>query len=172
VTNVVPSSMTLAIHAFRDLDLLSEIRQRLSSISQPGTLPKLDAKKIEKEPLLLSLYAETLRFGVQIHVPRNSPHREIAIGNTIIPRNKLILVNTWLAHTDESVWNTKNNTFPLTSFWPQRFLVDPDDPSSGPIKFNHREKIMDSNKRSQGVHYSTDGLEGAWIPFGGKLIIL
>lgn len=161
VTNVVPSSMTLALHAFGDQELLAEIKKRILN------RPKVDYKLLEKDPLLLSMYAETLRFGVQIHIPRCSPHRPLTVGNSFIPRNKLILVDTWLAHTDESSWNTRDLRFPLENFWPQRFLVDPKDTQSGPVNPSNSHKHPISNK-SKDIYYSTDGLEGAWIPYGGK----
>lgn len=169
VTNVVPSSMTLALHISRDALTRSKIRQGLDGAIQPGRRLKFDLKKLEKQPLLLSMYAETLRFGVQIHIPRTAPHRNLSIGSMLIPQDKLILINTWLAHTDESVWNTKGNTFPLGKFWAQRFLTDPKDPFSGPTKkrFQTHERTNTEVENVEGPHFSTEGLEGAWIPYGG-----
>ena len=168
VTNVVPSSMTLALHVLRDTSLLSEIRQCVADTVEPSSRSKIDWKKLEKKPLLLSMYAETLRFGVQIHIPRSAPHRELGIGDMIIPRKKLILVSTWLAHTDEAVWNTKEDTFPLDKFWAERFLVDPKDPSSGPTK-GKSGTCHKVSEGATGVYFSTEGLEGAWIPYGGRV---
>ena len=161
--------MTLTSHIVRDALLCSEVRRGLADTIVPGALLKFDLKKLEKQPLLLSLYAETLRFGVQIHVPRTSPHRDLSFGNMLIPQNKLILVNTWLAHTDEDVWNTKDGAFPLESFWAQRFLIDPKDPSSGPTKERLQTQAMIENSvnGARDPYFSTEGLEGAWIPYGG-----
>lgn len=166
VTNVVPSSMTLTLQIFREAEILSQIRQGLAESVEPGTRVRFDWKKLERNPLLLSMYAETLRFGVQIHIPRTSPHRQYSIGNLFVPKNKLMLISTWLAHTDVTVWNTKQDNFPLSDFWAQRFLVDPKDPSSGPTK-----RRLPSYQRTEanGVHFSTAGLEGAWIPYGGMM---
>ena len=172
MTNVVPSSMTLALHLFRDKEILSDIRRcSQGSIDRKGHI-RFDLKKLEKQPLLLSMYAETLRFGVQIHVPRSSPLRDIDIGHTLIPGNKLILMNTWLAHTDEAVWNTKGGAHPLHKFWAQRFLIDARDPASGPCKEspdNATKPETDPNKAAERLRYSNEGLEGAWIPFGGEV---
>jgi Cytochrome P450 len=161
--------MTLALHTFRHASLLSEARQCLADTMKPGACSKFDWGKLEKKPLLLSMYAETLRFGVQIHIPRSASHRELSIGNMLIPKNQFILVNTWLAHTDEAIWNTKEDAFPLNSFWAQRFLIDPEDASSGPTKkklWSH-EKAQTGEKNTGDVHFSMGGLEGAWIPYGG-----
>lgn len=171
MTNVVPSSFTLALHIFRDKSLLSMIRHSLADAIKPGARIKFELKMLEKQPLLLSMYAETLRFGVQIHVPRCSPHQNLAIGKIHIPGNKLILMSTWLAHTDEEVWNTKEGNFPLATFWPQRFLIDPKDPLSGPTKAKRVAYTTTPIGKTvnEEARYSTEGLEGAWIPYGGKV---
>lgn len=173
MTNVVPSSLTLALHIFRDESLLSTIRQSLAEAIEPGARIQFELKMLEKQPLLLSMYAETLRFGVQIHVPRCSPHQDLTIGKIRIPGNKLILMSTWLAHTDEEVWNTKGGNFPLGTFWARRFLIDPKDPLSGPTKTKRVVCTTTAieNRVNEEPRYSTEGLEGAWIPYGGKFFI-
>ena len=173
MTNVVPSSFTLALHLFQDASLLSTIRQSLADAIEPGARIKFNLKILEKQPLLLSMYAETLRFGVQIHIPRCSPHQDLTIGKIRIPENKLILMSTWLAHTDEEVWNTKEGSFPLGTFWAQRFLIDPKDALSGPTKTKRVAcTTTPIGKRvNETPNYSTEGLEGAWIPYGGKVSI-
>ncbi|KAL8847243.1 MAG: hypothetical protein Q9221_007699 [Calogaya cf. arnoldii] len=169
VTNVVPSSMTMIMHVVRDTALCSAIRRDLLDSIEPGPRLMFDCKKLEKQPLLLSTYAETLRFGVEIHVPRATPHKNLSIGKMLVPRDSLTIVNTWLAHNDPTVWNTKKDAFPLDSFWAQRFLVDPTDPSSGPLVEQDRRQDTDKTafEERKEVRFSKDGLEGSWIPFGG-----
>lgn len=166
VTNVVPSSMTLILHLLRDESLLSDIRR----ICEADVLQRIDLKALESHPLLLSMYAETLRFGVQIHIPRESPHSDLKIGTKLIPKGKMMLMNTWLAHTDEELWNTKRGTRPLDQFWPHRFLIDLKDPSSGPTKrpIEAHADIGNRDEKHGDPSFSTHGLEGAWIPFGGR----
>ena len=138
--------------------------------TKSSTCHKIDLRALERQDLLLSMYAETLRFGVQIHVPRTASHRDLSINNVIVPKNKLILINTWLAHTNEAVWNTRKNAFPLSDFWGRRFLKDPKDHSSGPTRMNSRTQNRkdDQNEVSEHPYFSVEGLEGAWIPFGGE----
>ena len=169
VTNVVPSSMALTAQIFSDTSACSEIRRGLEVSMETGATLIFPATELENQPLLQSMYAETLRLGIQIHVPRNAPHQNIHIGDKIAPKQKLILVNTWLAHTDEAVWNTKKGTFPLTRFWARRFLIDPKDPSSGPTRTPHQERESPETRDSGSgeSYFSTEGLEGAWIPYGG-----
>ncbi|KAK8093351.1 hypothetical protein PG997_000036 [Apiospora hydei] len=159
ISNVVPSTTTLAIQIFSDSSLLSSLRGSVSHLS-----PDLRPKELETIPLLLSAYAETMRFGVHIHVPRNAPHHNLQIQGVTIPRDKLIFVNTYLAHNDQVVWDTQSGRKPLNQFCADRFLVDPSDPSSGPTK----KKPAATSENAEGEpQYSLEGLEGAWIPFGG-----
>lgn len=170
--------MTLCTQMYRDPSVLEEIRASVHDAIEPEPEPgtthlKFDIKALEKIPLLLSLYAETLRFGVQIHIPRCSPHEDLHVGGKAIPQDKLVLVNTWVAHTDEEVWNTRDGEFPLDRFWARRFLVDPDDDRSGPVKRQQRHEttssiIAGTKTDSRGrVEFSIDGLDGVWIPYGG-----
>jgi hypothetical protein len=140
------------METFQDLELLAEIRQRLESI--PSGKHRHDVRMLEKEPLLQSLYAETLRFGVQIHIPRCAPHHDIQIGHLRIPKGKLILINTLVAHNDESVWNTEGVEQPLQNF-------------SGDGTHDSSIGKKDGNIRPR-EEFSVQGLEGSWIPFGGE----
>ncbi|KAH8652809.1 cytochrome P450 [Tricladium varicosporioides] len=168
VTNIIPSTTTIAHHVFRDKNLLSEIRIIASTSIRSNNPTCFDFRSLEKSPLLMSIYAESVRFGIQINVPRVSPYADVVVGNYFIPRNKLILINTWHAHTDESIWNTQNGKHPLENYWARRFVVDPKDNTSGPTRNSWLGKKSDLNvKGSDGTYFSLDGLDGAWIPYGG-----
>ncbi|KAI1371821.1 cytochrome P450 [Hypoxylon crocopeplum] len=97
-----------AIHIFRSPPLLSSLRDALSHHS-----PSPSIKELESVPLLISTYAETLRFVIHIHVP---------------------------------------------------FLVDPMDQSSGPTR---KKKVASTEETKRNAYFSSDGLEGAWIQYGG-----
>ncbi|KAI9706642.1 MAG: hypothetical protein M1836_003651 [Candelina mexicana] len=169
VTNVVPSAMALLIHTLGDPSVFLEVQQAVARATESRSQLRFDMKKLEQEPLLLSLYAETLRYGVQIYIPRHSPHQAVTIGDRTIPSDKVLIFNTWLAHTDKAVWNTKSGTYPVEKFWARRFIIDPKDPSSGPCQDQYKIKsdpAFDADNSSQ-IRYSTEGLQGAWIPYGG-----
>lgn len=160
----MPSSVILVIHTFRDLELLAQTRQRLKQM--PPGKHQFEIKALEKEHLLQSMYAETLRFGVQIHIPRCAPHHNVKLGSSSIPNGKLILINTSVAHNDESIWNTEGMKFPLQMFWAGRFLT---------CSWNDCTQDNSSNRRrgendQRGTeNFSVQGLEGSWIPFGGEM---
>jgi len=82
----------------------------------------------------------------------------------LIPQNKLILVNTWLAHTNEVVWNTKNGAFPLDILWAQRFLIDPNDRSSGPTK-----KRLQTQAKAES--YAKSAKDPYFSTYGGKIFV-
>ncbi|KAF2470377.1 cytochrome P450 [Lindgomyces ingoldianus] len=161
VTNVVPSTLTMAVHTFSDPQILLEVRKALEEQSCHATSLNMDY--LEKIPILLSLYAETLRFGVQIHIPRDAPHHDVQVGNTTLPQTSIIFLNTWLAHSDDNIWNTQNGRHPLNTFWPYRFLVYPSDSSSGPCKTASKETPQMNETEAK---FSAEGLQGSWIPYG------
>ena len=134
VTNVVPSSMALLLRIISDSSVLAEVQQEVAKAIMSSSQVTFEMKQLEQQPLLMSLYAETLRYGVQIHIPRDIPHQSLNIGGQTIPSKSILFVNTWLAHTDSAIWNTKDGAYPVDEFWPRRFIVDPKDPSSGPCK--------------------------------------
>ena len=170
VTNVIPSAMALLIHTISNASILEEVRQEVARTSESKSQSGFKMKELEQQPLLLSLYAETLRYGVQIYIPRHIPHQALDIGDRTIPSNKVFIFNTWLAHTDKAIWNTKNGTYPTEEFWARRFIIDPKDPSSGPCRSQRKADTDPASgvEDTDRVRYSTDGLEGAWIPFGGR----
>ncbi len=85
---------------------------------------------------------------------------------------------------DEAFWNTRGGQHPVKEFWAERFLIWPGDAGSGPV----REEVVDYKRPTTGVvdtvgsegwagemgreekgepFFSVQGLEGAWIPYGG-----
>lgn len=165
VTNIVPSTTIIAHHIFRDPDLLSEVRKITKTAIQNNGAKYHDYRMLEKSPLLIFMYAESVQFGIQIDIPKISPYTDVIAGGYLIPKNSVILINTRAAHTDESIWNTRNGLFPVESFWPRRFIVHPSDDMSGPTKTKHFTKRH--GKVPDGTHFSLEGLEGAWLPYGG-----
>ena len=95
--------MALLIHTLSDPSLLAEVRQEVAQVTEPNLPLKFRIKQLEQQPLLLAVYAETLRHGVQIHIPRHIPHDSLYIGHCTIPRGQLLFVDTWLAHMDQTV---------------------------------------------------------------------
>jgi len=79
---------------------------------------------------------------------------------------------------DEEVWNTgtDKDPHPLEDFWSDRFLIYPNNPSSGPLKKHTQPQAKNSLNTTatpiaQETHgppkFSLEGLSGAWVPYGG-----
>lgn len=101
---------------------------------------------------------------------------DFRLGEYKLTPGRVILGSIYFAHRDESIWNTGRTLengrpeYPIDSFWAERFLEYPDDPFSGPSKKN-----IDGMPRNDIVHldnearFTLDGLNGAYIPFGGGM---
>ena len=161
--------MMTTLHIFRDNDLLVRLRSSVADAMTSRADVSFNLDKLMKDALLASVYAETLRLYVQVYVTRCSPHNDVKVNNWVLPQNKVCMISSYVAHMDENVWNTRDGAYPLDTFWAERFLLDPNDPSSGPLK----ESACGTARRSKlplsdGKIFSMDGLEGSWIPYGGK----
>lgn len=161
-----------ALHIFRNPALTTRMRFLLLSsgtVSPTTLLPDLTTLLHSTPPLLSSVYAETLRLHLQAYVTRSSPHADVIVGGWTLPRDKVCMVNTYAAHMDEGTWNTRGGRYPVGRFWEERFLVYPGDPGSGPLLRDGGGKQPDlvEEKDKGEPTFSLEGLEGAWIPYGG-----
>lgn len=108
------------------------------------------------------------------------PERQnLKINGWIFPKDKVVLVSSTPAHLDDNAWNCgPHDSQPLTKFWPERFLIYPNDPHSGPQKKN-MTLTKESKPNSSPVRnppnlelepepeFSTASMQGSWIPYGG-----
>jgi hypothetical protein len=159
------------IHIFRSPSLLSSVRDTLSDSAAIGPSNSLAiVEALQKIPLLNSVYAETLRMYSQAYITRCSPHNDIPLGRWTLPRNEVTMVSTYTAHHNEEYWNTKEGQYPVGKFWAERFLIDSNDPTSGPLRtdidMSFRKPIKRLDPKSEPI-FSTQGLDGIWIPYGG-----
>lgn len=144
----------------------------------------MDIDALCSQPFLQSVYAETLRLYTSLFSLRSTTHEAFKLGEWRIPKDKLIAVDSRVAHMDKSFWNTGNSNscdedegpHPLSQFWAERFLEYADDPTSGPLrckKFRQRDlsaaSFPDSSGDRPSRRFTMDGLSGAWLPFGGGL---
>ena len=134
-------------------------------------------------PLLNSAWRETLRIrqlGPVARVPRK-PNYLLSGKWSILPRTPILAVS-WLAGRDETFWNTGGilpngrQEHPIETFWAERFLIYPDDVTSGPIRKpdTYMTRAMTGVKSKQRspeddktAKLSTAGLQGHFFPFGG-----
>nr|POE75103.1 cholesterol 7-alpha-monooxygenase [Quercus suber] len=133
VSNPVRSSMMALVHIFSDPALLNRLRAslnqgRTSEIEQPYHHSLVD------NPLLMSIYCETLRLYVKTYVMASNQRSDALVGRWHVLRKCFTLVNSSVSHMDSEVWNTKDGMHPLHAFWADRFIIYPLDESSGPVR--------------------------------------
>ncbi|KAI9876361.1 MAG: hypothetical protein M1830_006662 [Pleopsidium flavum] len=182
-TNAILSTFWSNLELFRDPALLSRVRHELKASldSSPQANLRFDIEKLVKQPLLQSVYAETLRLRVHVYTTRCPERKNLEIKGWSFPRNKIVLVSSTPAHMDENAWNTgRDGSQSLDRFWAERFLVYPDDPYSGPQKKTfasspHTEnsapaaatKAEEEKRNNNEPQFSLHGMIGSWIPYGG-----
>ncbi|ERF75805.1 hypothetical protein EPUS_01635 [Endocarpon pusillum Z07020] len=144
---------------------------------QPRTNTKVsehpDDKVLANNPLLVSIYCETLRVYVKSYFLTSNQHADIPVGQWRIPKERIVFVNSGISHMDDHFWNTQNGRHPVDSNWGERFIVDPSDPFSGPVRPEVMHEVGSEKKKSEASEndkpfVSMNGLEGSWIPYGGE----
>lgn len=165
--------MWSALEIFKDPTLLSRTRAELEQSCSPTVIQdaQYHSHILVSLPLLQSIYAETLRLRIRAYAPRYTDRSKLQINGWTFPRKSVILVSTETAHMDTNVWNTKDGERPIDVFWADRFLVYPDDPSSGPVKNKATKEESSSSSlepnNDTGPKFSLAGTNGVWIPYGG-----
>lgn len=175
--NIIPCAFWTALELYRDPRTLAEARTSatrcMSAPVSDALSPLPSIPDLTKDPLLQSVFAEALRLRTHAYITRYFSHKSVVVGKEwLIPQKKICLLSTMPAHHDETIWNTYNGRFPLETFWARRFIIDPEDPMSGPIKPEARSQTRRSRADSvtgEGTQltFSTEGLSASWIPFGG-----
>ncbi|KAI0879525.1 cytochrome P450 [Hypoxylon argillaceum] len=143
--NTPPTLFWYFFEALKDTSLFARMtREVVACCSSDGTIsiPALAA-----QPLLESAYAEVLRLRVSIVMTRTVEYGDLNFSGYKIPRGDVALMPTTSVHFNEEAWARAGRSIdkPLTEFHAERFL----EPSE------------------TGPRFSTDGLAGLWIPYGG-----
>ena len=138
----------------------------------------LDINKLCSQPLLQSIYAETLRIRVALFVTRTPEDEDFCLGDWKFPPKIDIALSSRTAAMNPNIWNsgTDQDPHPLDTFWADRFLIYPNDPTSGPLrKAETQEHYLEPNLKGHDVEksrkgpptFSMSGVAGGWIPYGG-----
>lgn len=107
---------------------------------------------LEYQPLLNSIYRETLRLRVAGSVGRKSTVKMHAPGGWEFGANILIMFPAWLSGLDDLFWNTGGSLpgggsqYPVDTFWPERLLQYPNEPLSGPTRKEHPNHQMPAGR--------------------------
>jgi cytochrome P450 len=130
----------------------------------------IDSVQLSRSPLLQSILAEVLRIRVQGMIVRSTT-RSVEVEGWTFPKHAYLMAPSNFGNFNESVWNTgtAEAPHPLDTFWPERFLIYPDDPTSGPLRTNQTTDTREKTDNSEGPKYSEHGLKGVYFPFGGSM---
>lgn len=171
-SNSVPAAIWFLIETLRDDCLKKEVCQRISSAylipkvseKHESQQPAFDTEKLCNDPLLQSVYAETLRLRVAALIVREAAHRDFSFCGWHIKKGEVLTVSSHTEAMNGDVWGVGKDpsSHSVDKFWSHRFLVNSADPHSGPL-LNQKAKKAASRELS----FSTDGLAGTWIPYGG-----
>ncbi|KAI4185317.1 MAG: hypothetical protein L6R41_004204 [Letrouitia leprolyta] len=183
-SNSVPAATWFLYEILQDVQLKSRISTILPSAAlapredrYSSPIPIFDTPKLCSDPLLQSLYAETLRLRVAVLVVREPAKENYSFRGWHIKKDEVLSISTRNEAMNKEIWNTggEGDPHPLDTMWADRFIVDPGDPSSGPLRVakGRRQKPSIVVTKENGEpepskpYFSTDGLSTSWIPYGG-----
>lgn len=172
-------------HIFQDRNLLTRASHEADACrtgSEPGPT-SFDTTRLCNQPLLQSCYAETLRKYVAVYIIRQPEHDDAQILDYRVPKNKMIVVSSAMAHMDRRNWNTgPEEEHPVDAFWAERFLTCgaklPTKPLA-PVSLSDAPgtakpagetwRAAGSDPKLSEPRFSLNGYGAAWIPFGGGI---
>ncbi|RSL42993.1 hypothetical protein CEP51_016415, partial [Fusarium floridanum] len=177
--NTIPAAAWMILHLLLDDGITERVRGELSKTDLNGS-GFISIEDLEYQPLLNSIYRETLRLRVASSVGRKPTLKMYAPGGWAFEANTPILFPAWLCGLDDSFWNTGGSLpgggsqYPVDTFWPERFLQYPNEPLSGPTRKEYASHQMPAGRvppRSvrddRGAKLVTKETQGHWFPFGG-----
>ncbi|KAI9155716.1 Cytochrome P466 monooxygenase [Paramyrothecium foliicola] len=177
-SNSGPAASWFLIEILQNTQLKDEVLGQLSTTQIEGAAePKKSAQSLVStdpatllaDPLLQSVYAEVLRLRVAVLVVREAARDDFSFCGWQIQKNEVLTVSSRTEAFDHNIWGTggPDEPHPLHEFWARRFVVDPGDNESGPLKTQKRLKKISGAEKSSAPYFSMDGLAGSWIPYGG-----
>jgi cytochrome P450 len=161
VRNSITAASWSIFELYRDPELLAAVRAEIDTCTRKdadGRI-KFDNDQLLRLPVLQAVYAETLRLRMHFYIIRMPDRVDMNIQDWIIPRQKVVVALTTVAHMDSNSWNMGlDNEHPLEEFWVGRFLKNP---------VQEAGNDSQSKSLSSSPIFSTKELEGSWIPYGG-----
>lgn len=139
------------METLRDADLFDRARKEINGAVKHGSktsLPLFDSAKLTNNPLLQSIYAETLRLHVVTLITR-SVKQDFSLNGWLFPKNRMVIMPGHVEHMSPD-WNSADGKHPYNEFWAERFIAS-DSRNENPQK---------------SAAFSLDGRQGMWIPFG------
>ena len=172
-SNSIPTATWTVLHTLLDSQLVDRARKEIDPCVTPrdGATSHVDfdIEKLTSSPLLQSMFAETMRLRTANLVVR-TPRQNIQSGPYNFTKGRMIMISAAASSLDPRLWNdgTESEPHPLKTFWADRFLAYPHDPHSGPLNHDRaRDKEASVEAKLDGPRFTTNGLGGEYMPFGG-----
>lgn len=162
--NSIPASFSMLTEVIRDASLLSRVRtivEKHRLDSPPGTLD-FDFEKLCSDPLLQSIYAETLRLRVASFIFRGPERTDFRLKQWLIPKDAVILISGYAAQMDKEAWEGSDR-HPVEEFYAGRFLQYPKNDATD----QNGGGVSEETLGSQSPNFSLEGRASNWIPYGG-----
>ena len=163
----------------RDRSLLTRATSEAEACrSSPATrLLSFNTTELCNQLLLQSSYAETLRMYVAVYIIRKPEYEDSQVLDYIIPKDRMIVVSSAMAHMDKRNWNVAVlEEHPVDSFWADRFLTAGDSTPRNCSTLS-ATKVLASTPSVPAVadptppetRFSLNNYSGAWVSFGGGI---
>ena len=163
----MPATFWLIWHILQDRNLLEQVSHEADACRTTSSPISFDTTNLCNQPLLQSCYAETLRKYVAVYIIRQPEHEDARIRDYTVPKGKMIVISSAMAHTDKRNWRTapreEEEEHPVDAFWPRRFLTH------GANSSQERPSLDSGLSTPLEPEFSLNGYSGAWIPFGGGI---
>jgi cytochrome P450 len=165
------------IEIYRDPALLSRVVPELeAAVKEPasptdGSPAVFDLSPVLASPLAQSIYAEVLRMRISLLLNRCADRKDHRIGPWTLKKGAYMTLPTAHVGYHEKAWEpyTDSGKAPIEEFWADRFLV-PDEDDEKTAEYGSPIDTT-KEKSAQKLRFSTDHLNGIWVPYGGGALM-
>lgn len=166
----MPSTFWTFWEILRDPQLFSRVHAEVNECvldSSTSSNVDFDLMKLCNQPLLQSVYAETLRLRTAVYIIRKPEFQDVQIGKYTVLKDKMIVISSHMAHMDKRNFSTgTQESHPIERFWADRFLTYPR--TTEPTD-RGTDTSREPDTAPQRPKFSLNGMAGAWIPYGGGI---
>ncbi|KAK4098669.1 cytochrome P450 [Parathielavia hyrcaniae] len=181
--NVIPATLWVLLNVLLSENLTGRVMAEFEECLDEVT-GLFDVAALCSKPLLNGIYLESLRYCAATTSARNPVADDFKLCGWSIPRDALMMSIVWFGAHDTDFWNTGRilpdgkPEHPVDSFWAERFLEYPDDPTSGPARkpdhtlytssssYKKQEKTAQDDKTAKPISH-TAALQCHFYPYGG-----